>query len=132
MADDKIGVTVGGGQNQGVFGAGSVVIENFTIYNRAPEEPDTETNNDEPIAPCPYPGLAYFGPNDAALFFGRDAAINRLTEAVGRQSFIALVGASGSGKSSVVLAGLAPHLFGLGGWRFSYFRIGIELDRDPF
>ena len=88
----------------------------------------------EPIEPCPYPGLAYFGPNDADLFFGRDAAITRLAAAVGRQSFTALVGASGSGKSSVVLAGLAPRLQGdsAGNWRFSHFRIGTELESNPF
>ena len=100
------------GQIQGVAGAGSVVIENFTIYNRSPEELDTAAADGEPLAPCPYPGLAYFGPDDAARFFGRDAAIDRLTRSVGRQSFTALVGASGSGKSSVVLAGLAPRLHG--------------------
>jgi hypothetical protein len=132
MTANDIGVNVAGGQNQGVFGAGSVVIENFTIINRTPEEPDTDIRNGEPIAECPYPGLAYFGPNDSARFFGRDTAIDRLTEAVTRQSFTALVGSSGSGKSSVVLAGLAPHLHSLGGWRFSHFRIGSELERNPF
>src|SRR5271166_4390759 len=127
-----IGVTLTGGQIQGVAGAGSVVIENFTIYNRAPEEPDAHAADGEPIGPCPYPGLDYFGPDDAARFFGRDAAIDRLTTAVSRQSFTALAGASGSGKSSVVLAGLAPRLHGLGGWRFSRFRIGNELEHNPF
>ena len=130
MTNDTVKVTVSDGQNQGVFGAGSVVIENFTIYNRAREEPEKQAEG--PIAPCPYPGLAYFGPNDAARFFGRDTAIEQLTEFVGHQSFTALVGASGCGKSSVVLAGLAPHLADAGGWRLSYFRIGAELDHDPF
>ncbi len=119
------------GQIQGVAGAGSVVIENFTIYNRTPEELDTIAADGEPLAACPYPGLDYFGPDDAARFFGRDAAIDRLTTAVSRQSFTALVGASGSGKSSVVLAGLAPRLHDLGGWRFSRFRIGNELEHNP-
>jgi CHASE2 domain-containing sensor protein len=132
MAEDKIGVNIGGGQNQGVFGAGSVVIENFAIYNRAPQEPATEGAGDTQHPPCPYPGLAYFGPNDSALFFGRDAAIERLTAAVTRQRFTALVGASGSGKSSVVLAGLAPRLHGMGGWRFSHFRLGSELEHNAF
>jgi hypothetical protein len=76
MTDDKIEVKITGGQIQGVAGAGSVVIENFTIYNRAVEEPAAAGT--EPISPCPYPGLAYFGPDDADLFFGRDAAIARL------------------------------------------------------
>src|SRR5262249_49448146 len=85
------------------------------------------------ISPCPYPGLAYFGPGNAGLFFGRDAAIGRLVKAVNRQSVTALVGASGSGKSSLVLAGLAPHLHRAGDhWLFSHFRIGTEVDKDPF
>src|SRR5450755_2889042 len=134
MREPTVGVTVSGGQIQGIAGAGSVVIENFTIYSRAPEEP-AQPPGTEPIGPCPYPGLAYFGPNDADLFFGRDANIARLAAAVGRQSFTALVGASGSGKSSVVLAGLAPRLHSdrAGNWRFSHFRIGTEMESkdDP-
>jgi formylglycine-generating enzyme required for sulfatase activity len=130
---EGIKTDIGGGVVQGVIGAQSVVIENLTFYSRAPEEP-AQTAGTEPIGPCPYPGLAYFGPNDADLFFGRDAAITRLAEAVGRQSFTALVGSSGSGKSSVVLAGLAPRLHSdsAGNWRFSHFRIGTELESNPF
>ena len=127
MTDRTVGVDVSGGQIQGIVGAGSVIIENLTFYGRAPEEP-AQAAGAEPIGPCPYPGLAFFGPGDADLFFGRDAAIARLTEAVGRQSFTALMGASGSGKSSVVLAGLAPRLNNAGSWRFSHFRIGTELE----
>ncbi len=132
MTDSTIETTVTGGQIQGVAGAGRVFIENFTIYNRHVEESATTDTSGEPIPPCPYPGLAYFGPEDAELFFGRDKAITRLMEAVGRQSLTALVGASGSGKSSVVLAGLAPHLHRAGGSRFSHFRIGTELESNPF
>jgi WD40 repeat protein len=132
MTDQKVATTITGGQIQGVAGAGSVVIENFTIINRSAEEPTAPIAGAEPIPPCPYPGLAYFGPNDSNLFFGRDAAIARLTEAVGRQSLTALIGASGSGKSSVVLAGLAPHLNAAAEWRFSHFRIGNEWGHDPF
>jgi WD40 repeat protein len=133
MTDQKVATTITGGQIQGVAGAGSVVIENFTIINRAGDEPAAAAAaGAESIPPCPYPGLAYFGPNDSNLFFGRDAAIARLTEAVGQQSLTALVGASGSGKSSVVLAGLAPHLNAAAEWRFSHFRIGNERGHDPF
>jgi Novel STAND NTPase 1 len=132
MTNTTIEATVAGGKIQGVGVAGTVHIENFTIYNRAVEEPAVTDTAGEPIAPCPYPGLAYFGPGDANLFFGRDAAITRLSEAVGRQSLTALVGASGSGKSSVVLAGLAPRLAAGGDWAFSYFRVGTETDKDPF
>jgi WD40 repeat protein len=132
MTETRIETTVTGGQIQGVVGAGTVVIENLTIYNRAVEESAGTDAAGEPIAPCPYPGLAYFGPGDADLFFGRDSAIARLSEAVGRQSLTALVGASGSGKSSVALAGLAPRLHAVGGWRFSHFRVGTEVENNPF
>jgi hypothetical protein len=132
MTNGTIQATVSGGQIQGVAGAGSVYIENFTIHDRVVEEPAAADAALGPIAACPYPGLAYFGPDGADMFFGRDAAVARLAEVVGRHGLTALVGASGSGKSSVVLAGLAPRLHSAGGWRFSHFRIGIELDSNPF
>ncbi|WP_213956692.1 MULTISPECIES: ATP-binding protein [unclassified Variovorax] len=61
---------------------------------------------------CPYRGLNYFREEDAACFFGREAATTQLVEAVGRHRLVAVVGASGSGKSSVVRAGLVPALRG--------------------
>jgi hypothetical protein len=132
MEGAKIETTITGGQNQGVIGARTVIIENFNMYSRAIEEVVGTDDTDEPIGTCPYPGLSYFGPDDADLFFGRGAAIARLAQAVGRDSLTALAGASGSGKSSVVLAGLAPRLNRTGKWRFSHFRIGTELEKNPF
>jgi formylglycine-generating enzyme required for sulfatase activity len=58
----------------------------------------------------PYRGLLYFREEDAPFFFGRELATERLLAAVSRASLIAVVGASGSGKSSVVRAGLLPRL----------------------
>jgi hypothetical protein len=78
--------------------------------------------------PCPYRGLFHFGPDDAALFFGRDAVVESLHQAIGSRAFLPLLGASGSGKSSVVLAGLVPRLQRDGHWRFTHFRPGA----DPF
>jgi hypothetical protein len=59
---------------------------------------------------CPYRGLFYFREEDAPFFFGREVAIAKLMDEVQRQPFVAVVGASGSGKSSVVRAGLMPKL----------------------
>ena len=59
---------------------------------------------------CPYRGLRPFREEDAAFFCGREAFTEKLAEAVGRTSLVAVVGASGSGKSSVVRAGLIPRL----------------------
>jgi hypothetical protein len=59
---------------------------------------------------CPYRGLQEFREEDAPFFFGREAFAEKLREAVTAQSLVAVVGASGSGKSSVVRAGLVPSL----------------------
>jgi hypothetical protein len=59
---------------------------------------------------CPYRGLLHFREEDASFFFGREAAVDKLTSAVQRKPFVAVVGASGSGKSPVARAGLVPRL----------------------
>jgi len=59
---------------------------------------------------CPYRGLAAFTEADAAFFFGREQLITELSNKVRHQRLIAVVGPSGSGKSSVVQAGLLPKL----------------------
>ncbi len=66
----------------------------------------------EPPAPGepPYKGLQYFGEMDEAWFYGRQAVTTSLYERVQDERFLAVIGASGSGKSSVVRAGLVPSL----------------------
>ncbi|MDX8033269.1 TIR domain-containing protein [Lentzea sp. BCCO 10_0856] len=67
-------------------------------------------------ARSPYPGLEPFGRLDAAVFFGRDQEIGRLLELLaptlrhGGGRFVAIIGPSGSGKSSLLHAGLLPRL----------------------
>jgi DNA-binding SARP family transcriptional activator/WD40 repeat protein len=67
----------------------------------------------------PYVGLRAFDTTDAAYFHGRqrlvDALVERVTGATGTQRFTLLVGPSGSGKSSVVRAGLVPRMRAAGG-----------------
>jgi DNA-binding SARP family transcriptional activator/WD40 repeat protein len=58
----------------------------------------------------PYRGLRPFDEADAARFFGRSAAVDDLAALVRHHRMVAVVGASGSGKSSVARAGLVPHL----------------------
>ena len=79
---------------------------------------------------CPYRGLYHFNPNDAKYFFGRDVFVKELFKATQNRNFIPVLGASGSGKSSVVLAGLIPklELEQKGHWKFTHFRPGS----DPF
>ena len=59
---------------------------------------------------CPYPGLRPFRADEAVVFFGRDEQVDQLLERLGRQRFLAVVGTSGCGKSSLVHAGLIPAL----------------------
>lgn len=62
----------------------------------------------------PYPGLRPFASNEAAIFFGRGAEVDALIAWLrnGPQRILVVVGASGTGKSSIVRAGLLPRLRG--------------------
>lgn len=59
---------------------------------------------------CPFKGLAPFEPADAEFFFGRERLVEELLGRLEEAPFLALVGASGSGKSSLLRAGLLPAL----------------------
>jgi hypothetical protein len=59
---------------------------------------------------CPFRGLLPYREEDAPYFFGRQDDTDQLVAAVWRHPFVAVLGASGSGKSSVVQAGLVPRL----------------------
>ena len=61
---------------------------------------------------CPYKGLASFDTEDAEYFFGREQLVAELVARLVGAPLLAVVGPSGSGKSSVVRAGLLPALAG--------------------
>ncbi|HKP85361.1 MAG TPA: hypothetical protein VJZ26_04645 [Blastocatellia bacterium] len=81
----------------------------------------------------PYPGLRPFEIEENHLFFGREGQIEELLLKLERNHFVGVVGTSGSGKSSLVRAGLLPMLYGgfmakAGShWRIALFRPG----KDP-
>jgi serine/threonine protein kinase/WD40 repeat protein/DNA-binding SARP family transcriptional activator len=58
----------------------------------------------------PYKGLAPFDEGDSADFYGRDDVIESIVDVVGRNGLTAIIGASGSGKSSLAMAGVVPAL----------------------
>jgi class 3 adenylate cyclase/energy-coupling factor transporter ATP-binding protein EcfA2 len=60
--------------------------------------------------PCPYKGLRPFEPEDSELFFGREQLAEDLAARLTESGFLAVVGSSGSGKSSLVRAGVVPAL----------------------
>jgi energy-coupling factor transporter ATP-binding protein EcfA2 len=72
----------------------------------------------------PYPGLRPFEPWEAYLFFGREKQTSELMRLLRQNRFVAVVGSSGSGKSSLVRAGLIPALQGDGLWRVAVLRPG--------
>ncbi len=90
-----------------------------------PDDLKLPTRVFRPTGACPYRGLAAFREQDASLFFGREPFTARLVAAVCRpENATVLVGPSGSGKSSVVFAGLLPCLRETEGWLITTFRPG--------
>jgi hypothetical protein len=80
----------------------------------------------------PYPGLRPFRADETHLFFGRDEQRSELLGRLRRSRFLAVVGTSGSGKSSLVRAGLLPGMYGgfMAGsgsqWRIADLRPGSD------
>ena len=90
--------------------------------------PETSIFVPGPPPPSPYRGLFSFQEQDAPYFFGRESFTRQLVDAVQERPLVAVLGPSGSGKSSVVLAGLLPQLRQRANWLIISFRPG----RDPF
>jgi WD40 repeat protein len=65
-----------------------------------------ETETEEPAADSPYVGLKAFTEQDADRFFGRERLVARLLGKLEHHDTVLVIGASGSGKSSVLRAGL--------------------------
>jgi Novel STAND NTPase 1 len=67
-----------------------------------------------PLGVCPYRGLAVFEEQDAALFFGREAAtievLDRMSRLLAGAGLLVVSGVSGAGKSSLLRAGVLPRI----------------------
>ncbi|MBW7951752.1 MAG: hypothetical protein H3C56_04160, partial [Chitinophagaceae bacterium] len=78
----------------------------------------------------PFPGLRSFEENEDLLFFGREKQVTELVKKLRQVKFLAVIGSSGSGKSSLVKSGLIPSLHsgfmsGAGSnWKVCTFRPG--------
>jgi hypothetical protein len=126
--------TLGGGMtaaigddNVQIQGDSNIVTFNKTeILQIAVEEIKTR----QFIETSPYKGLKKFEPEDKDLFFGRDQFLTGLVNELEQTNLILLLGASGSGKSSVVRAGLIPWL--LQKWRSRFVHLTFTPDSDPF
>src|SRR5215831_13862764 len=82
--------------------------------------------------PNPFPGLRPFREDEEYLFFGRENQVDAMVDKLANTHFVAVVGSSGSGKSSLVNCGLRPALHGglmarAGtAWRMAQFRPGSD------
>jgi WD40 repeat protein/class 3 adenylate cyclase len=91
-----------------------LVIDGLSNEFPPPRTLDKQTVDDAAFRPevgTPYKGLESFQPQDAEFFFGREELIADLAGRLAGSAFLAVVGPSGSGKSSVVRAGLVPAIW---------------------
>ncbi|MFN2104081.1 MAG: hypothetical protein ACK2UJ_04355 [Candidatus Promineifilaceae bacterium] len=98
-----------------IDGGGAVAIgrEARATVNRYTEIIIKADNfEDQPPAPGepPYKGLTYFSESDKDIYFGRETLSDLLAARLDKSRFLALIGASGSGKSSLLRAGIIPRL----------------------
>jgi len=82
-------------------------IKNLITNDRPIRDKDRQLVN-------PYKGLAAFQEEDQQWFFGRDKLIKELVDGIPSTNFYSLLGASGSGKSSLISAGVLPRLREMG------------------
>lgn len=80
---------------------------------------------------CPYPGLEPFRGDDADFFFGREDDARAVTGLVGVGRLAAVIGSSGSGKSSLLSAAVVPALSSDGGQGPRYLSLELKPGRTP-
>ncbi len=109
---------------EGQFPAASWLPVLFQVPNAPPFTWLSSESRDKEYVP--YRGLFPFQEQDAPFFFGRERYVNELLKKVLRHNFVAVLGASGSGKSSLIFAGLLPHLRDHGNWMILTMRPGAN------
>ena len=77
----------------------------------------------------PFPGLRSFAPEESNLFFGREKESEEVLKKLLKNRFVTVIGASGSGKSSLIYCGVLPKVREMGlkepsAWRIIMFRPG--------
>jgi hypothetical protein len=116
-----------GGDFQGIQGdISGGVINQYIITQKS----GLEITSQPLIKGSPYLGLRKFEVDDKDKFFGRDRWIIELTNYLEKKNVLLLLGASGSGKSSLVQAGLIPKLKDQ--WGSQLFNFTFVPDVDPF
>ncbi|MFC8197977.1 helix-turn-helix domain-containing protein [Streptomyces sp. NPDC057298] len=93
-----------------VGACGGDLVEWEARWKDTVEESAGDGSRDDDGSPAPYRGLARFETGDSVLFFGREQLAADLVDLLRRRRFAAVFGPSGSGKSSLLRAGLIPAL----------------------
>jgi WD40 repeat protein len=111
----------------------SKIIIIFTAILRLPSSIVNYSNmTDLQLTSNPFPGIRSYEPHEEHLFFGRDQQIKELISRLSSTHFLAITGASGCGKSSLIKAGLMPSLVKKKAakdphnWEVSIFRPGDD------
>ncbi|MEH2252198.1 nSTAND1 domain-containing NTPase [Nostoc sp.] len=99
---------VGGGVPLYIWLSGTQGIIEILQAKTYGNTPESTTGLD--LGVCPYMGLSAFSEEDSQYFYGREALTQQLIHQLRDRSFLAVIGASGSGKSSIVQAGVIPQL----------------------
>jgi len=95
---------------RGLRAAEAELTASVIDFQRARDQKLLYTEEQVETVVCPFKGLATFEISDADYFFGRERVVAELVARLVGTSFLGVVGPSGSGKSSVVHAGLVPAL----------------------
>lgn len=101
------------------------------LFSRSPDNRLFDIRQVLPTPDCPYPGMVPFSEAQRDLFFGREREIEEAVERLRQHPFLAVIGPSGSGKSSLIYAGVIPALrksrrFGAGEWAIRIMRPGQQ------
>ncbi len=94
------------------------------LFSRADDNRLFDLLDALPAPACPYPGMVPFRVEDARFFYGREQEIEQVQRHLRQQRLLFVIGPSGSGKSSLLAAGVLPRLAGS-----AYFPPGYWLVR---
>jgi WD40 repeat protein len=72
----------------------------------------------------PFPGLRPFTIEESGLFFGREGQVEDVLQTLKKNRFVAVIGSSGSGKSSLIYCGIIPGIIREGNWKLIQIRPG--------
>lgn len=115
-----------------VTGVGAYKIQESTIHQTFIYQQPPENIHQRPlILGCPYLGLEKFKPEDKDKFFGRDEFIKKLLTHLEQHNLLLLLGQSGSGKSSLIQAGVIPQLTDKPGLE-GFINLTFVPDENPF